>query len=176
MPAPTFTVEPLGPHHDRAGFSCGNASLDEYIRTKARKENDLGYCAVFVLTDRPGSPLIAGYYTLSAHSIALSGLDTAARKKLPRYPDIPTALLGRLARDLRFRGDGVGELLLLDALKRAARSSRQVGTYAVTVDAIDDTAAAFYVRFGFLGLAGYPKRFYLPVASIERLGFEEQVP
>lgn len=176
MSASSFIVEPLGPHHDRAGFSCGNASLDDYIWTKARKENELGYCAVFVLTDRLGSPLIAGYYTLSAHSVALSGLDTAARKKLPRYPDVPTALLGRLARDLRFRGDGVGELMLLDALKRAARSSRQVGTFAVTVDAIDDTAAAFYVRFGFLGLAGHSNRFYLPVASIERLGLDGRVP
>lgn len=170
MPPPDFTIEQLAPHYDRAGFSCGNASLDDFIRTKARKENELGYCAVFVLTDQPRSAAIAGYYTLSSHSISLSGIDAATREKLPRYPDVPTALLGRLAHDLRFRGEGVAELLLLDALKRAARGGRQVGAYAVSVDAIDGNAAAFYARFGFLALAGHANRFCLSIASIERLG------
>ncbi len=64
---------------------------------------------------------------------------------------------------------------MLDALKRAARGGRQVGTYAETLDAIDDKAAAFCARFGFLGLAGHPNRFYLPVAAIERLGFDDRV-
>jgi GNAT superfamily N-acetyltransferase len=170
VPPPDFSVEPLAPHHDRAGFNCGNASLDDFIRAKARKENELGYCVVFVLTDRPGSPLIAGYYTLSSSSVSLTGIDAATRKKLPRYPDVPTALLGRLARDLRFRGDATGELLLLDALKRASRSGKQVAAYAVSVDAIDANAAAFYQRFGFSPLAGHSNRLYLPMASIDRLG------
>lgn len=170
MPTPDFVIEPLAPYHDRAGFTCGNAALDDFIRTKARKESEFGYCAVFVLTDRPRSSLIAGYYTLSSRMVTLTGIDAAARKKLLRYPDVPTALLGRLARDLRFRGRGVGELLLLDALKRATQGGRQVGSYAVSVDASDANDAAFYQKFGFLPLTGYPNRFYLPMASIERLG------
>jgi GNAT superfamily N-acetyltransferase len=170
VPPPDFTIEPLAPYHDRAAFACGNASLDDFIRTKARKEYERGYCAVFVLTDQPGSSLIAGYYTLSASMVSLTGIEAVARKKLPRYPDVPTALLGRLARDLRFRGDGVGELLLLDALKRAERGGRQVGSHAVSVDAIDANAAIFCRKFGFLRFVGYPNRFYLPMASIKRFG------
>ena len=167
---PSFRIEPLGPHHDRAPFSCGNASLDDFIKTKARKENELGYCAVFILVEQQGSQTIVGYYSLSSHSVTLEGIDAASRKKLPRYPVVPTALIGRLARDRRFHGQVVGEFLLVDALKRALQSSAQVGSYAVTVDAIDDDAVAFYAKYGFVPLIGHRNRLYLPMASIKRLG------
>jgi len=166
---PDFGVEPLGPHHDRAAFSCGNTQLDDFLKTKARKEHELGYCAVFVLVAARGAATIAGYYSLSSHSITLDGIDEAARRKLPRYPNVPSTLVGRLARDLRYHGTGAGEFLLMDALRRARQSSRQVGSYAVAVDAIDDGAVAFYSKYGFLPLIGHAKRLYLPMASIERL-------
>lgn len=167
---PAWTLEPLGPHHDRAAFACGTASLDDFLRTKARKENDLGYCAVFILVEAPGSSVILGYYSLSSHSVTLDGVEAAARKKLPRYPVVPTILIGRLARDLRWHGQRVGEFLLLDALRRALHGSEQVGAYAVVVDAIDDAALAFHARYGFLALAGHDRRLYLPMASVRRLG------
>jgi GNAT superfamily N-acetyltransferase len=169
---PTLTIEPHGPHHDRAAFSCGNASLDDFIRTKARKENDLvGYGAVFISIEDQAPRAIAGYYTLSSHFIRLEGIDAASRKKLPRYPTVPATLIGQLARDLRFRGMGVGEFLLMDALKRASRSATQVGSYAVTVDAIDDGATAFYSKFSFVPLLGDSRRLYLPMALISKLEF-----
>lgn len=167
---PAFTIEPFGPQHDRAAFSCGNQSLDEFVRTRARKENELGYCAVFILVEQQQPETIAGYYTLSSHSLTLDGLDAAVRKKLPRYPIVPTTLIGRLARDLRFRKTGAGEFLLIDALRRALRSVEQIGSYAVAVDAIDSAAAAFYTRFGFVPLVGQTNRLYLPIASVKRLG------
>ena len=102
--------------------------------------------------------------------VALTGIGAVVRKKLRRYPDVPTALLGRLARDLRFRGSGVGELLLLNAVKRATQGGKQVGSHAVSADVIDANAATFYHKFGVLPLTGYPNRLYLPMASIERLG------
>jgi hypothetical protein len=108
LPHPAWTIEPLGPRHDRAAFSCGNASLDDFIRTKARKENELGYCAVFILVEEPDSQSIVGYYSLSSHSVTLEGIDAASRKRLPKYPVVPTTLIGRLARDLRFRGQRAG--------------------------------------------------------------------
>jgi predicted GNAT family N-acyltransferase len=116
-----------------------------------------------------GSQQIVGYYSLSSHTIALEGIDAASRKKLPRYPLVPTTLIGRLARDLRFRGERVGELLLLDALSRAVQISGQVGSHAVTVDAIDAEAIAFYVKYGFISLIGHPNRLYLPMVSIKKL-------
>lgn len=166
---PAVAIEPLGPHHDRAAFSCGNASLDDFIRTRARKENELGYCAVFIMVKRDNSETIAGYYSLSAHSVTLDAIDAASRRKLPRYPVVPTTLIGRLARDLRFRGTGAVEFLLMDALNCALHSSREVGSYAVTVDAIDDAAAEFYAKFGFVPLSGQSNRLYVPMATIERL-------
>jgi GNAT superfamily N-acetyltransferase len=165
-----FRIEPLGPHHDRATFSCGNPSLDDFLKTKARKESELGYCAAFVLVEYQGAAAILGYYTLSAHSITLGGIDPATRKKLRKYPVVPTALIGRLARDLRFRGTGAGELLLIDALRRAHQCAAQVGAYAVTVDATDDAAAAFYAKYGFQPVLRDARRLYLPMASIQFLG------
>ena len=167
---PTFTIEPLGAHHDRMAFSCGNASLDDFLKTKARKENELGYAAVFILVEERTSQSIVGYYSLSSHSVALEGIDTASRKKLPRYPIVPTTLIGRLAREIRFRGQGIGEFLLVDALRRALRSAEQVGSYAVTVDAIDNAATAFYAKYGFVPLIGHSNRLYLPMASVGKLG------
>jgi predicted GNAT family N-acyltransferase len=78
-------------------------------------------------------------------------------------------LIGRLARDLQFRGTGAGEFLLMNALQRALRASTEVGSYAVTIDAIDESASAFYSNYGFAPLVGHPNRLYLPMASIARL-------
>ncbi len=72
--------------------------------------------------------------------------------KLPRYPVIGATLIGRLARDLSFRGQGIGELLLVDALKMALAMSRKIASAAVMVDAKDDKAHRFYTEFGFIGL------------------------
>ena len=73
MPA-GFLFEPLGPRHNRAAFSCGNDSLDDFIKTKARKERDLGFCAVFVMREEAAPSVIAGYYTLSTHSTRIEGI------------------------------------------------------------------------------------------------------
>jgi hypothetical protein len=167
--AVAFTITPLGPQHDRAAFSCGNAVLDDYLRTKARKEAELGYCAVFILAEEGAPATIAGYYMLSSYSIALDGIAQQVRKRLPRYPLVPAMLIGRLARDVRFRNAHVGATLLLDAMRRTLHISAQIGAYAVMVDAIDDSAAAFYERHGFIPLSGGGNRLYLPIESIRKL-------
>ena len=168
MPS-AFAVEPLGAHHDRAAFSCSNGSLDDFLKTRARRENELRYCATLILVTAAGSSIIAGYYTLSAHSVTLDGIDATSRKKLPRYPIVPTTLIGRLARDVRFAKTGAREFLLLDALRRAFHNRTEVGSCAVTVDAIDDAASAFYTRYGFQCLADHTNRLYLLMTSIQRL-------
>ena len=174
MPQPVFIFEPLDSRHDRANFACGIDELDDYLRTKARKERDISYSGVFVAIDRTSPTAIAGYYTLSSHSIDLAGIDPNARKKLPRYPSVPTTLLGRLARSLAFRKMGLGDLLLIDALKRALTASKDVGSYAVTVDAINEEAAKFYRKFGFIPISGNDRRFYLPMATIQKLGLGDE--
>jgi hypothetical protein len=167
---PPLVVEPLSSHHDRAGFACGNAALDDFIKTKARKERDLGFSAVFVAVGKPQSSVIIGYYSLSSHSIAVQGIPPGVRRSFPKYPAVPTTLLGRLASGLQFRRQGAGEFLLLDALDRALRSSQHVGSYAVVVDAIDGAAISFYSKYGFIPTEERPDRLYLPIASIKLLG------
>ena len=167
---PPLAMESLSPHHDRAVFSCGNASLDDFIRTKARKEQELGFSAVFIAVVKPLDHTIYGYYSLSSHSVTVQGIPPEARKRFPRYPAVPTTLLGRLASNAAFRGQRVGEFLLLDALKRAQLSSENVGSYAVVVDAIDNAAVSFYSKYGFRPTEERPDRLFMPIASIRRLG------
>ncbi|WP_446486046.1 hypothetical protein [Caulobacter sp. LARHSG274] len=168
-----FDVQPLGSSHDRAAFACGEASLDEYLKTKARKEFELGFGAVFVLSSSDAPTVIAGYYTLSALSVEVTGIPEHLRKKFPKYPIVPVTLLGRLARSLDHKGQGVGEMLLMDALNRAQLAAESVGSHAVVVDPIDQKAKAFYEAYGFYSLVGGTQRLMLPMDTIRKLKLNE---
>lgn len=166
MPAPLF--EPLGKHHDRVAFNCGIDVLNRYIREQAGQDSTKKIAATFVLIGN--TPVkIAGYYSLSSTSINVGELPEAVAKKLPRYPLMPATLIGRLAVDRRYQGRGCGELLLVDALKRSLVSTKQIGSVAVVVDAIDDSAKAFYAHFQFILLEGFSHRLFLPMKVIENL-------
>ena len=117
----------------------------------------------------PDGETVAGFYTLSAHSISLGELPGSVAAKLPRYPIVPATLLGRLAVSLDFRGRGVGELLLLDAFKRVLANTRDVGSAFVVADAKDETAREFYLRHDFIPLPAHPERLFYPVKTIEKL-------
>ena len=114
---------------------------------------------------------IAGFYTLTSDNIRLDDLpaDLVKKLKLPRYPVAGATLIGRLARDLSFKGQGIGELLLADALKRALAISKQIASVAVVVDAKDDNAHAFYRAFGFIAFPDTKKRLFLPMQTIQKL-------
>lgn len=164
---PIYLFEPLDPmRHDRAAFSCGNAAMDQYLKTQARKDMTANVAAVVVLFD-PRQSLIVGYFSLSTHSIALEDVPDARR--LPRYPEVPTTLLGRLARDSRYHGGGIGGILLLEALKRSYEQRAIIASTAVVVDPIDQSAHDFYARYGFTPLKASQHRLYLPMGSIGRL-------
>ena len=163
-----YVVEPLGRHHDRAGFSCGSEALDRYLREQAGQDVRNYLAAVFVLVDLMART-IAGYYTLSATAVEARELPAALTRRLPRYPLLPAVLLGRLAVDTRYRGRGLGALLLTDALKRSLGLREQVGAMAVVVDAKDDAARAFYERFGFQRFRDEEFRLYAPMGTIARL-------
>jgi predicted GNAT family N-acyltransferase len=114
---------------------------------------------------------IAGYYTLSSDNIRVDDIpaELVKRLKLPRYPVIGATLIGRLARDLAFRGQGIGDLLLADALKRALGMSKNIASAAVVVDAKDEKAHCFYSEFGFLAFPETAKRLFMPMETIEKL-------
>lgn len=166
---PSVVVESLGGHHDRRGFRCGNADLDRYLHEQVGPDERRRLAKAFVLVDRAEPATILGYYTLSTAEIDLSALPEENRKKLPRYPAIPAALLGRLAVDERQQGRGFGRYLLFDALARTIDAGERVGIWAVVVDAIDEDAARFYRTHDFQPLPDNPGRLFLELAYAARL-------
>ena len=159
---PSLVIERLGSHHIRAEFSSGVEPLDRYLHTQVGQDVRRRVSACFVAVD----PLriVAGYYTLAMSAVLLSDLSEEHAKRLPRYPTVPVARLGRLAVDERWRGCGLGGGLLWDAVERAARA--EIAAYALLVDAKDDAAAAFYRHHGFLDLGGGARTLFLPLASV----------
>ncbi|MGB7282934.1 MAG: GNAT family N-acetyltransferase [Candidatus Acidiferrum sp.] len=162
-----FWIEPLRPHHDRASFSCGVDSLDLYLRNQAGQDFKNHAAVSFVFT--PDGREIAGYYTLSQYAVQLANVPPHIAKKLPKYPMVPTTLIGRLAVSAAFRGQGHGETLLMDALYRILQHSKELAFAGAIVDAIDDAAIAFYKKYGFLELPNVPRRLFLPMGTIEAL-------
>jgi GNAT superfamily N-acetyltransferase len=136
--------------------------LDTYIQQQARQDLDRRLANVFILTE--DGKRIAGFYTLSALSLLPETLPDAARAKLPRLP-LPVTLLGRMAVDEVYRGRGLGEFVLLHALSRALRSSVEVASWAVIVDA-KIGARTFYLKNGFIPLPDQPDRLYLPMKDV----------
>jgi ribosomal protein S18 acetylase RimI-like enzyme len=163
-----YVVEPLAVQHDRSTFSCGRVELDSYLRERAGQDARRRVAAPYVAV-APGSVLVAGYYTLSSLGIALGQLPANIIRRLPRYPQLPATLLGRLAVDTRHQGKRLGEVLLLDALARSLEASRRVASVAVVVDAIDDGAQAFYRHFEFISFPEQRRRLFLPMKAIEIL-------
>jgi len=151
MTASQFIIEPLDPaKHRREAFDCGVAALNDFLRTRARREMEADISASFVLVPKEKQEQIAGFYTLSSASILRTELPEALLKKLPRYNQMPATLLGRLARSLDFKGQGIGARLMMSALSRAVHGSKQVaGSLVVVTDPKNEEARLFYESFGF---------------------------
>lgn len=162
-----FRIESLRPEHDRSGFACGVEALDRYLREQATQDirRRASSCFVAVAQD---DGRIAGYYTLAASGVPLTELPEALAKKLPRYPSVPIARVGRLAVAQAFAGRKLGAALLADAALRAARSD--VAVFALAVDAKDDAAEAFYRHHGFVAFGPRPRQLLLPLASLTKRG------
>jgi GNAT superfamily N-acetyltransferase len=159
-----IVIEALGRAHDRASFSCGNVALDHYLQRFASPARRYGTAAAFVATEE-GEPAVLGYYTLSMSSVRLGVWPNSAQLSDP----VAVALLGRFAITRSQHGRGLGKLLLIDALRRAARASQEVAAHAVVVDAIDDDAIAFYRHFGFEALLDDPQHLFLPMKAAAQL-------
>ena len=163
-----ITVEPLGRQHDRTAFYCGADALDRYLKQQARQDADKRVAAPFVAVNPPNTHVL-GYYTLSASVVTLTDLPDELTRKLPRYPQLPVTLLGRLAVDQSARGQRLGEHLLLDALHRSLTHADEIAAMAVVVDAKDENAAAFYRHYEFIPLQAQPRRLYVPMRVVAQL-------
>ncbi len=164
-----FVVEPFDKRkHDRAAFSCEHEALNDYIKRQAGQDIKKHVTAVFVLTT--DGRTIAGYYTLSQYAVDSGSIPEATMQELglPKYRELPATLLGRLARSLACKGQRVGELLLMSALKQALHHSQRIASMAVVVDAKDEAAANFYRKYAFVDLPDHPNRLFLPMKTVER--------
>jgi GNAT superfamily N-acetyltransferase len=160
-------IEPLGSHHNRANFTCGAESLDRYFKTQASQDLRRKINGVFVLIDPNKPDKVLGYYTLCATSIDKGDVPIAMHKYIPRYPLVSATLIGRLAVLSHQQGQGLGALLLVDAVKRAFENASFIGSSMLIVDAISEQAAAFYEANSFIRLPD-SLRLILPMHVIEK--------
>ena len=144
----------LSKSHDRKGFSCGNTALDTYLQKQARQDAQRGFSTVIVATEEENPERIIGYYTLAAASVALDRLPEETRKALPRYQDIPSILLGRLAVSNAFQRQHIGSLLVFDALRRSLRN--ELAWAFFLVQAKNEQAKRFYIRCMFQSFQDTP--------------------
>lgn len=158
-----FVIERLC-SHDRSAFTCGVPALDRYFREQVTQDIRRRLTNCFVAVDTSG--VIAGYYTFAATGLPLTDIPPEQGKRLPRYPLLPAALIGRLAVSERFRGQGLGSSFLVDALSRSLNSEPAI--FALLVDAKDEGAERFYLHHGFRPLISRPKSLFLSIVSAAR--------
>ena len=162
--------EPLNPKkHDRKEFDCGVDVLNRYLQKFANQDQKRSLTRIYVLTE--GEKII-GYYSLSAHSVLRDNLP--ANHRLGYYNNLPFLLLGRLAVDKKYQGQGYGDILIYHAFKTTLHAAESIGLLGIIVDAKDEKAASFYEGFGFIRSLGNPNRLFLPLSAIKSLLFELQ--
>jgi len=161
-----FRIELLE-KHDRTRFKCGQEELDEYFRGRVSQDVRRRVTTCYLLVDSE-SEEISGYYTLSAGGVPVGDLPEGITKRLPRYPSVPVARIGRLAVDLRYRGRKLSDALMADAIRRSIKSD--IAVFAVVVDAKDESLVAFYMARGLVSLSSAPNTLFLPLSdAIKRL-------
>lgn len=162
-----WRIEPLDRAHERDEFCCGKAPLDDFIQSYATQYEKRHIGRTFVAV-RPGMKRVLGYYTLASSAIPFAKLPRGSGKKLPKHA-IPAALLGRLAVDTTVSAQGLGKILLVDALKRCLASAANLGIYAVIVHALDLESKRFYLPYGFAPLPENELHLFLTIARIAEL-------
>ncbi len=160
-----FVIGPLSSKHDRSSFTCGVGPLDQYFRRQASQDIRRRIAGCFVIVEA-ATGVIAGYYTLSATNLRLRELPDAMAGRLPRYPNIPAVLLGRLAVAVAYQGRGLGAVLLGDAVMRTATAD--IAAFAIVVDPKDDKARRFYQHYGFIELPRPERRMFIPIETALR--------
>jgi len=155
---------PVSESLTKLDFDCGYPDLNNYLRHYALKNDRLSIGKTFIaLSDSE----IAGYFTISTAQILANDLPEDIKKKLPRYP-VPAFRIGKLAVKKEFQGLGVGKWLLTKALEKAVLISSEVAIYAVLVDAIDEKAKLFYLKYGFVPFQEFSLTLFLPIDTIKK--------
>ena len=138
--------EPLGLPHRLEGFDCGKPALNDWLLRHARQAQGSGLAKTFVVADEDR---VAGYFSLTVGQIDTLEAPERIRKGMGQYP-LPVVILARLAVSRHDQGRGIGFGLLQDAIRRTMLIAEQAGIRAMLTHPIDEEAAKFYTRFGFI--------------------------
>lgn len=160
-----WIFRPIDATFNREAFDCGNEQLNTYLKRFARQNHDRNISRTFVALRSPKDTEIAGFYSICMAQISHISFPEKEQKRLPRYP-IPAMRLSQLAVDQSAQGQGLGKIMLAKVLDTAIELAETVGIYAVVVDAIDESAKAFYLKYGFVAFVDQPMTLFLPIRSI----------
>lgn len=180
MPAKTedqapYEIQPFDHSlHDRAAFSCGVHQIDNYLKLTAKKGSKADVVRVWVVVD--DNHRILGFYGINMHAIDVKDMPSAYAKKTMKHGMLPAAFIAMIGVDQNQQGNGIGSVLVADALNRIALASEQIGTCVVVLDAFDDgntdmvaRRKSCYEGFGFIPLPDQPLRLFMPVATVRAL-------
>jgi GNAT superfamily N-acetyltransferase len=159
---PLSAPEPLTAVHDLSECACGKPGLDHWLRTRALANQEKGFTAVMVVHE---AGRVVGYYGLAPTAVVPNLLPRSIRTGQPPDP-VPCLLLGQLATDIGWAGRGIGTGLVKHALERCVAAAALIGGRALMVRAIDDEAAAFWRRRGFLPSRDDPLVLFRSIADI----------
>lgn len=138
--------EPLGAEHQLDGFDCGKHALNDWLLRHARQAQGSGSAKTFVVAE---GARVAGYFSLTVGQVDTLEAPDRVRKGMGQYP-VPVVILARLAVSQQDQGRGIGFGLLQDAIRRTTLIAEQAGIRAMLTHPIDEDAAKFYTRFGFI--------------------------
>lgn len=150
--------------HDLSGVDCGNDELDVWLRDHALASQRADLARTYLVLEEEA---VAAYVSLTTGSVRPETVPKRYARGLPRYP-IPTILIARLAVDRRHQRNRLGSRLLAEALRRAAQTSDVTAARLVVVDAIDDDAAEFYRRWGFIAVPENPHRLFRKIRDVRQ--------
>lgn len=168
MILPAWHEEPIAKAHDRKGFDCGDAELNEFLQKHARQSHESGGAKTFCAIDDANPGRVLGFYSLVPSSIAYHRLPGSATKGLPRH-DVGGFLLARLATHRELQGQGLGGQLLLAVGRRCLRVAAEAGGVVLLIDAKNDRAALWYESYGALRLADAPLKLALPLKTVRAI-------
>lgn len=156
--------------HHRLGFSCAKESLDRFLQENAHQAVAKNLSKTYVAVDDADETLILGYYTVTPCRIEAGEIPRPVARKL-KVPsvDIPGSLVARLAVSQNVQNQGIGSLLLMDALARCVRVADEIGGVAIVVDALDETVVPFYERFGFTRFEPSSLKLFIPMATVKQI-------
>ena len=160
-------VELLDKHHNRNSFDCGNEALNNFLKRTARQHIQKGISRTFVLVDTDQPEIILSFFSLTLCEVRVEKLPPKFAKKYPSK--VPGVKLARLAVSKLYQRQGIGEIMMIEAMKRALIVAENAGGIGLFVDAKDETAKTYYLRYGFVSLEDVFLEMFLPLSTIVQM-------